>query len=171
MDLKANTGSLREDSAQPGRGPLADHLSISCRCSANLDPRPRLLVRALGGLTVVDFLNTPSFLEGCMVRDLGERLQSLVNQGHKRILLNLAGVESASSSALSSLQSLHRQVSQAHGCLILCGIDPILRDALRICHLDSELEIYRNESEARVATKGARDRLALPESVRASETR
>jgi anti-anti-sigma factor len=160
MDLKANTGSLREDSAQHGSGPLADRLGRSFCCNANLDPRPRLLVRALGRLTVVDFLNTPTYLEGSMVRDLGARLQSLVNQGHIRILLNLAGVESASSSIVSSLQSLNRQVSRAHGCLILCGIDPILRDALRICHLDTEFVIYGSEDEARMAEQGARDGLA-----------
>jgi anti-anti-sigma factor len=151
MDLKGNTGALREDSAQHGGGSLSDCPSSPFCCGANLDPRPRLLVRAVGGLTVVDFLNTPTYLEGSMVRDLGARLQSLVHQGHIRILLNLSGVESATSSVVSSLQSLQRQVSRAHGRLILCGIDPMLHDALRICHLDNEFEIYSNEAEARMA--------------------
>jgi anti-sigma B factor antagonist len=116
--------------------------------AGDADSRPRLLVRPMGDLTVVDFLNAPGVLQGEAVRDLAGRLQGLVNMGHERLLLNLSGVVLSSSSVLGSLSLLQRRVGEAGGLLKLCGLDPVLRESLRICRLDREFVIYECEDDA-----------------------
>ena len=115
------------------------------------DCRPRLLIRPLGELTAVDFLNATGMLQGESVRDLARRLQGLVNAGHERLLLNLKGVAFSSSSVLGSLALLQRRVGEAGGLLKLCGLDSELRESLRICRLDREFVIYDDEDEALAA--------------------
>jgi anti-anti-sigma factor len=65
-----------------------------------------------------------------------------------RILINLHGVEYASSSLLANLAWLHRRVFEAHGFLRLFGLTPIFRDALRICSLDRIFEIHDTQADA-----------------------
>jgi anti-sigma B factor antagonist len=119
--------------------------------TGDADSRPRLLVRPMGDLTVVDFLNTTAVLEGQVVRELTGRLQSLVSAGHDLILLNLKGVGFSSSTVLGSLALLQRRVGEAGGLLKLCGLDPVLLESLRICRLDREFVIYESEDDALAA--------------------
>jgi anti-anti-sigma factor len=100
---------------------------------------------------VVDFVNADLLFEDDVVRDLGARLQGLVEQGHVRLLLNLTGVRYACSSLLGNLAWLHRQVGRGKGFLRLYGLDPELRDALRICRLDRVFEVYADEAAALAA--------------------
>src|SRR3954449_9068539 len=82
-----------------GSGPFsASRFGYSFAITGDADSRPRLLVRPLGDLTAVDFLNAAGVLQGEAVRDLACRLQGLVNAGHDMLLLNLKGVVFSSSS-------------------------------------------------------------------------
>jgi anti-sigma B factor antagonist len=108
----------------------------------------RLKIRAIGPLTVVEFVNAELILEEETVRDLGQRLRHLVEEGHVRLLLNLEGVQYACGSLLAHLAWLHRRVEAARGFLKIYGLDPVLHDALRICHLDRVFEICADEEEA-----------------------
>ena len=126
----------------------ASRFGYSFAITGDADSRPRLLVRPLGDLTAVDFLNAAGVLQGEAVRDLASRLQGLVNAGHEKLLLNLKGVIFSSSSVLGSLALLQRRVGEAGGLLKLCGLDPVLRESLRICRLDREFVIYDDEDEA-----------------------
>ena len=85
--------------------------------------------------------------------ELGPSLMGLVELGYVRILLNLQGVHFASGALLGSLASLHLEVVKARGFLRLFGLEPIVRDALRICHLDTTIEIYESEAEALSASR------------------
>ena len=135
-----------------GSGPFsASRFGYSFPITGDADPRPRLLVRPLGDLTAVDFLNAAGVLEGEVVRDLAGRLQGLVRAGHDMLLLNLKGVVFSSSSVLGSLALLQRRVGEAGGLLKLCGLDPVLRESLRICRLDREFVIYDDEDDALAA--------------------
>jgi anti-anti-sigma factor len=111
----------------------------------------RLRIWAIGRLTVVEIVNAESLFEEETVREVGQRLQHLVEEGHARLLLNLEGVQYACGSLLAHLAWLHRKVEAARGFLKLYGLDPVLHDALRICHLDRVFEICADEQEALVA--------------------
>ena len=114
-------------------------------------PRPRLTVRTTREFTVVDFMYADLLFEEDVVREVGARLHQLAAEGNVRLLLNLAGVRYACSTLLGNLAWLHRQVGEANGFLRLFGLDPELRDALRICRLDRVFEVYTDEAAARAA--------------------
>jgi anti-anti-sigma factor len=80
--------------------------------------------------------------------DLGRTLKGLIKLGYVRILMNLQGVDLASGSLLGCLASVHREVVKAGGFLRLFGIEPMVRDALRICRLDSAIQVYESEEDA-----------------------
>jgi len=137
---------------KPGTGPFsASRFGQSFAVTGDAESRPRLLVRPLGDLTAVDFLNATGVLQGEAVRELAGRLQGLVSAGHDVLLLNLRGVVFSSSSVLGSLALLQRRVGEAGGLLRLCGLDPALRESLQICRLDREFVIYDDEDDALAA--------------------
>jgi anti-anti-sigma factor len=72
----------------------------------------------------------------------------LIDDGHRRLLLNLSRVRYISSDVLGVLAMVRRQIDRARGTLGLCGLDPTLRQMMRICHLEELFDIYADESEA-----------------------
>jgi anti-anti-sigma regulatory factor len=115
--------------------------------------RARLLVRPVGEAIIVKCFSTQVPFDDPETAELGASLMWLVKLGYVRILLNLQGVHFASGSLLCSLACVHQHVVKARGFLRLFGLEPIVRDALRICHLDTALEIYASEAEALSANR------------------
>ncbi len=134
---------------EEARHPGHDVAAGAARCAA---PRPCLLVRPHGEVTIIEFLNAQLLFEDRDVEDLGRSLLRLAHDGHTRILLNMDGVEYASSALLGSVVWLHRRVAKAAGFLRLYGLEPVVRQAFRICCLDRTLEIYDDESQALAGT-------------------
>jgi anti-anti-sigma factor len=110
--------------------------------------RSQLLVRPVGEAIVVECMSTRMQCDDPETADLGASLLGLVKRGHVQILLNLQGVDFASGSLLGSLVSLHLKAVKASGFFRLFGLEPVVRDALRICGLDTALEVYASEAEA-----------------------
>jgi len=112
------------------------------------DEWPRLKVRILEGISVVDILNAEALFDPGVIRDLSIQLHHLIEEGHTRLLLNLSGVRYMSSDVLGTLAMLHRRVERQRGRIGLIGLEPLLREMVRICSLEPIFDIYANESEA-----------------------
>ncbi len=110
--------------------------------------RPDLCIRTVRGHTVVDFVNAEALFEEKAIQELRERLRRLVDQGNVRLVLNLSSVRYASSSVVALLAWLYLRLEVAGGRMRLCGLDPVLFDMLRICHLDRVVEVYTDETAA-----------------------
>ncbi|MFI5454284.1 MAG: STAS domain-containing protein [Isosphaerales bacterium] len=128
--------------------PAIDGLNRGAAPDKDADPRPGLRVRFKGGVTLVDFRNTDALFESEAICTLFACLHRLVNDGHIQLVLNLAEVQYASGALLGSLASLHRRVGKTRGFMRLYGLNPVVRDAIKICRLDTEFEIYNGEAEA-----------------------
>ena len=153
--MSENANIIACDMAVASRSPcLVGRLDRDSQAITEVGMSPRLLVRHVGSIAVVDFLNSQMLIEDQTVEQLGAGLQRLASAGQVRIVLNLEGVGYASSALLGHLAWLHRRVVKAQGFLRLCGLDPGLRHAMHICHLDNALEIYQNEVEALSAGNG-----------------
>ena len=63
-------------------------------------------------------------------------------------MVNFGGVQYLSSEVLGILAGLQRKVEQARGRIQLCGLDPLLREMVRITHLDRVFDICDDEAEA-----------------------
>ncbi len=112
------------------------------------DEWPRLEVRVVAGISVVDILNAEALFDPGVIRDLSIQLHHLIEEGHTRLLLNLSGVRYMSSDVLGTLAALHRRVAHERGRIGLIGLEPLLREMVRICALEPMFDIYANESEA-----------------------
>ena len=103
----------------------------------------------VGGVAVVDFVDSGLMFESSLIQDVGEELQSLLtDHGRTRILLDFAHVQYISSSMLGQLARLVKEVEKAKGQLKLTGLGPVLRDTFRISHFESLFAIYDDQASA-----------------------
>lgn len=91
-------------------------------------------VREKNGWTIVS-LNEPSLMNPAVVEALGEGIESLVERGRKRIILDFSEVEYISSSMIGVLMGARQCVSEAGGTFVLCSLNDRLLELLRITRL------------------------------------
>jgi anti-sigma B factor antagonist len=109
--------------------------------------RRRLEVEDIGDVTVVSFTDR-KILDEQNIQVIGDQLFSLVDElGRKRLLLNFGNVEYMSSAALGKLITLNKKVGAAGGLLVLCNIDPAIREVFEITKLDKLFKIRTDEQE------------------------
>jgi anti-anti-sigma factor len=108
--------------------------------------QPRLRVRVVDGIAVVDFENAEGLFAEDVIQELGDRLYRLVDEGNSRLVLNFAGVHYMSCAFLGKLVGLRMRVKRIDGKLVLCGLEPALQDILRICHLERVFNIHVDEA-------------------------
>jgi anti-anti-sigma factor len=114
-----------------------------------LDGRPRFHVQIIERTAVIRFENAEFLFDEELVRALGTQLNHLVrDERHPRLLVNLGGVLHLSSAVLGKLAWLEKQVKPMRGQIQLCGLDPLLRDMLRITHLDTVFDVCDDEAAA-----------------------
>ena len=111
--------------------------------------RPCLRVRTVERTAVVRFEDAEILFEEGAVHSVGRELHRLIEEeGHTRLVVNFAGVRYLSSEVLAILAGLQRKVDPVRGSIVLCGLDPLLRDMVRITHLDRVFDICGDEAEA-----------------------
>ena len=107
--------------------------------------RRRLEAEEIGDVTVVSFMDR-KILDEQNIQVIGEQLFSLVDEsGRKKLLLNFGNVEYMSSAALGKLITLNKKVQAAGGRLVLCNIDPQIREVFEITKLDKLFFICPDE--------------------------
>jgi anti-sigma B factor antagonist len=112
-----------------------------------------LSVQVKDGVAVVDFVNSSLMFEAAVVEEIADELRRLVTDGgYTKILLDFTHVQYLSSTMIAQLAALERQVKQAKGRLKLCGLGPILRDTMRIGHLERLFDIYDDAQSALKST-------------------
>jgi anti-anti-sigma factor len=136
----SSLSSLNGEAASASGG--ADRIASA---STIPDGQPRLSVRVIDGLAVIGIVNADVLVEGGAIRDLSAQLHRLVDEGYTRLLMDFGSVRYMSSDMLATLAGLHLRVGRAGGRLGLCGLDPVLRDVLRICRLERVLDIHAEE--------------------------
>ena len=111
--------------------------------------RPGLRVRTVERTVVVRFEDAEILFEEAAVVAVGRDLHRLIEEGgYTRLLVNFAGVGCLSSDVLGILAGLQRKGDPARRRIVLCGLDPLLRDMLRITHLDRVFDVCGDEAEA-----------------------
>ena len=79
---------------------------------------------------------------------LKDKIHSVVHQGSKKILVNLAGVDYVDSAGLGELVGAYTTVTKAGGKMKLLNLTKKMRDLLSITKLLTVFETYDNEQEA-----------------------
>lgn len=79
---------------------------------------------------------------------LKDKIHSLIQQGHRNLLLNLAAVPYVDSAGLGAIVSSYTTVSREGGSLKLLGLTSRIEDLLAITKLLTVFDTYESESDA-----------------------
>lgn len=103
--------------------------------------------RQAGDVTVLDLSGKITIGEGSVA--LRAAIRRLLEEGKKRILLNLAGVSYVDSSGIGELVSSYTAIGKEDGGqLKLLNLTQKIRDLLTITKLLTVFDVYENEAEA-----------------------
>jgi anti-sigma B factor antagonist len=102
--------------------------------------------RTIGALTVLDLSGKLTISDGAQL--LKDKSESLVFQGRKQIIVNLAAVPYIDSGGLGQLVACYTTLAKAGGRLTLLNVNTKNHDLLSITKLVSVFETYDTEREA-----------------------
>lgn len=102
--------------------------------------------RAVDDVTVLDLKGRMTLGEGDEL--LKDKINSLVSQGHKKILLNLEAVPYIDSAGLGEIVRTYTSISRQGGKLKLLNVSKRIQDLLVITKLITIFDSYDNENEA-----------------------
>jgi anti-sigma B factor antagonist len=102
--------------------------------------------RTVGGVTVLDVKGQITSSGGDAL--FKDKIHSLVNQGHKKIVANLAGLTYLDSSGLGHLVAAHATLARAGGSLKLANLTTKLQTLMTMTKLLTVFDTYDSEQEA-----------------------
>lgn len=102
--------------------------------------------RIIGDVVVLDLKGKITLGGGDEL--LKDKVNSLVNQGHKKIVLNLADVPYIDSAGLGEVVRTYTTVSRQGGSLKLLNLTKRITDLLSITKLLTVFETFDSENEA-----------------------
>src|SRR6266446_4962442 len=102
--------------------------------------------RKVGDVMVLDLRGKITLGEGDEL--LKDKVNSIVNQGHKKVILNLAAVPYIDSAGLGEIVRTYTTVSRQGGSLKLLNLTKRITDLLAITKLLTVFETYDSEKEA-----------------------
>lgn len=102
--------------------------------------------REIGGITIIDMVGRVTLGEGStLLRDL---IRQNLETGHKKIVMNMAGINYIDSSGLGELVSAYRMVKSQDGELKLMNLNKKVSDLLQITRLYAVFDIHNDEGQA-----------------------
>ena len=102
--------------------------------------------RTIGDVMVLDLKGKITLGEGDEL--LKDKVNSMVNQGHKKIVLNLGGVPYVDSAGLGEIVRTYTTVSRQGGSLKLLNLTKRITDLLAITKLLTVFETFDSENDA-----------------------
>ena len=102
--------------------------------------------RTVGDVTVVDLNGKMTLGEGDEL--LRDKVNSLIQQGQKKIVLNLSEVPYIDSAGLGEIVRTYTTVSRQGGSLKLLNLTKRIQDLLAITKLLTVFETFENEQDA-----------------------
>jgi len=107
--------------------------------------------RQVGDVTILDMDGKITIGEGSVA--LRTAIRRLLEEGKKKILLNLAKVGYIDSSGIGELVSSYTAINKENGELKLLNLTQKLRDLLTITKLLTVFDVYESEEEALASFK------------------
>jgi anti-sigma B factor antagonist len=102
--------------------------------------------RRVGTVIVLDAKGKLTLGDGDVL--LKDKIHSLVQQGHKQIVLNLGGVPYVDSAGIGEIVGSYTTLSRAGGTLRLLNLTKRIHDLLAITKLLTVFETFTTEDEA-----------------------
>lgn len=102
--------------------------------------------RSAGNVKVLDLSGQITFTQGDQL--FKDKIHSLIHQGHKNILVNMADVTHVDSAGLGELVSAYTTVTKAGGTMKLVNLTKRLTDLLAITKLLTVFDTFESEQDA-----------------------
>ncbi len=102
--------------------------------------------RRIGPVVVLDLAG--KLVAGTVAGQLRDKINSLVMQEERQILLNLGEVSYIDSNGLGELVSSHTTVTRHGGRIMLVNLTTKVQDLLAICRLSTVFETVDSEADA-----------------------
>ena len=102
--------------------------------------------RSAGPVTVLDLSGQMTFTEGD--QQFKDKINSLVHQDRKHILVNMANVTHVDSAGLGEIVAAYTTVTRAGGSMKLLNLTKRLRDLLAITKLLTIFDTFESEQDA-----------------------
>jgi anti-sigma B factor antagonist len=109
--------------------------------------------RTVGDVTIVDVSGKITLGDGGDVV-LKDKMRSLVQQGQKKVLLNLGDVSYMDSAGLGEIVQSYATVTKNGGSLKLLNVTKRIKDLLSITKLLTVFECHDNEAQAITSFSG-----------------
>jgi anti-sigma B factor antagonist len=106
-------------------------------------------LRTFGDVTILDLTGKLTIDEGAA--QLRDRVSSLVSQGNKKLILNLAGVPYVESAGLGELVRCSLITNREKGAVKLLNLTQRIADLLTITKLLTVFDTFDNEDKARAS--------------------
>jgi anti-sigma B factor antagonist len=107
----------------------------------------RISERTIGDVVIVDVSGKITLGDGSDVA-LKDKMRSLIQQGQKKVLLNLGDVSYVDSAGLGEIVQSYATVTKNGGALKLLNVTKRLQDLLSITKLLTVFECHDNEAQA-----------------------
>lgn len=101
--------------------------------------------RSAGDVKILDITGRITLAQGDEL--LRDKIHSIVHQGDRKILVNLAAVDYVDSTGLGELVGAYTTVTRAGGALKLLNVTKKMRDLLAITKLLTVFETFDSEQE------------------------
>ena len=102
--------------------------------------------RLIGDVTIVDLKGQVTLGKGAEL--LRDKINSLLHQGQRKLLLNLSGVDYLDSAGLGEIVGTYATVRRQGGALKLLGLTSRIKDLLSITKLLTVFETFDSEQDA-----------------------
>jgi anti-sigma B factor antagonist len=102
--------------------------------------------RLIGNVAVIDLSGRVVLGEG--IETLRDKINSLLHQSHRNLVLNLSGVDYLDSAGLGEIVSSYATVRRHGGSIKLVGLTSRIRDLLSITKLLTVFDTFDAEQDA-----------------------
>ena len=123
---------------------IFDRMGISERWRWSI--RMQTVSRQIGDISIVDVRGRITVGEGNIM--LREVVTGLVENGRKRILLNLQGVEYVDSGGLGELVRTHTTLQKEGGQLKMANVNQRVQELLKVTSLHKVFDVHKDEASA-----------------------
>jgi len=111
-------------------------------------PKSRFQTETVDGVLVVSLLDA-EIVDDFTLNAVRDALNGLVaDRNPARMVLNLAKVRKFSTEFLANLLGLKSRLKKVKGSMKICCVAPYLMEAVRILHLERELDVHPEEQAA-----------------------
>jgi anti-sigma B factor antagonist len=125
---------------------MLSFVEISADAPAFIGAIMQIEERALGDVVVLDLKGKVTLGQGDEL--LKDKVNSLVNQGYKKLVLNLSEVPYIDSAGLGEIVRTYTTVSRQGGSLKLLNLTKRIQDLLSITKLLTVFETFESEDDA-----------------------